>query len=273
MSSGPPGAPPPEDVLAAFGPTGTPAPLAGGRHGAWRVGDLVLKRLDVSREELAWQAEVLPALDGARELRVAPPARAADGALAVAGWTAWRYEPGSPPAPDRYPDVFAAGRALHRRLADLPRPAFLDRRDHAWARADRVAWGEAEDVGADLPHPRALLAARRPVTAAAQVVHGDLTDNVHLHPRLPPLVVDLTPYWRTPSYATAIVVADALVFRGAGPPLLARVAAEEDAEFPQLLLRALLFRAVTDHLLAPGTDCERWFGPVVRAALALADNR
>lgn len=270
MSRAPRGGPPPGGVLGAFGAAGGPVPLTGGQRTVWRAGDLVLKRLDVSLEELGWQEEVLTALDGAPDVRVAPPVRARDGALVVAGWTAWRFEPGTAPTPGRYPEVVAAGRVLHRHLAHLPRPALLDRRDHAWARADRIAWGEAP-AGATggLPHVAALLAARVPVEAGAQVVHGDLTDNVHLHPGLPPLVLDLTGYWRPPAYASAVVVADAVVFRGADLALVDRVGEEEGPHFPQLLLRALLFRALTDQLLAPGTEWARWFGPAVRRVLAL----
>ena len=260
--------PPPPDVLAAFGATASPEPLPGGQHRAWRSGDVVLKPLDVPEEELRWRAAVLAELDGAAGLRVAPPVPSVNGGLVVGGWTVWRYEPGAPPRADQYEDVIAAGRVLHDHLARHPRPAFLDGRDHPWAVADRVAWGEqdVDDDGGRLPHVRTLLEARQPVAQQAQLVHGDLTDNVHLHPELAPLVLDLTPYWRPPSYATAIVVADALVVRGARLHLLERVRADEDEDFPQLLVRALLFRAVADHLLAPDKDEEwpDWFGPVSR---------
>ncbi|GAA4285874.1 TIGR02569 family protein [Georgenia daeguensis] len=262
-------------MLDAFGLSGNLVPLDGGRATVWRAGAVVLKPLDMSVAELEWQARVLAAVDGARDVRVAPPVRSPEGRLVVEGWTAWRFEAGSPPTADRYREVMAAGRAFHRHLDGSPRPAFLDRRDHPWARADRVAWGE-ESTGdaARLPHVEALLGVRRPVDAPAQLVHADLTDNVHLHPTLPPLVLDFSPYWRPPSYATAIVVADAVVFRGAGLDLVEQVCADEGVGFPQMLVRALLFRAVADHLLAPGEDDAwvRWFTPAVRRVVALADG-
>lgn len=88
---------------------------------------LVLKPLDVSVEDLDWQAAVLAAVDGARDARVPPPIRSASGCLVVEGWTACWYEPGTPPAARR------TGRssrlvAFSRQLAGRPRPAFLDRR-------------------------------------------------------------------------------------------------------------------------------------------------
>lgn len=204
--------PPPGQVLDAFGVSAAPEPLSGGQRQVWRSGEVVLKPLDVSVEELRWRAHVLAALDGARGLRVAPPVRSLTGELVVDGWTAWRYEPGAAPRVGQYEDVIAAGRVLHHHLARFPRPPFLERRDHPWAVADRVAWDEqaVDDDGARLPHVRALLDVRRPFALPAQLVHGDLTDNVHLHPDLPPLVLDLTPYgdrrrtrrrwsWPTPS--------------------------------------------------------------------------
>lgn len=270
--------PPPPGVLDAFGASGKPAPLAGGRATAWRSGAVVLKPVDMSIEELEWQAGVLAAMDGcAGDVRVTPPLRSAEGRLVVEGWTAWRFEAGSPPTTHQYREVMAAGRAFHRHLEGYPRPTFLDRRDHPWARADRIAWGE-EGLDGDVwpPHVDVLRAIRQPVDGRGQVIHGDLTDNVHLHPDQPPLVLDFSPYWRPPSYATAIVVADAVVFRGAGLDLIDHAEAEEGADFPQMLVRALLFRAVADHLLAPddGEDgWARWFGPAICAVAELAGRR
>ncbi|MFH5821458.1 TIGR02569 family protein [Georgenia sp. AZ-5] len=259
-------------VLEAFGAPAEPVPLRGGKGTAWRAGGIVLKPLDMPAEALEWQAGVLADVDRADDVRVAPPLRARDGRLVVDGWTGWRFERGALAA-GRWLDVMAAGRAFHGHLRGHSRPEFLDRRDDPWAVADRVAWGEdAFHAGAGLPHVGALLAARRPVTAPPQLVHGDLTDNVHFAPGLPPVVLDFSPCWRPIAYASAVVVADAVVFRGAAPGLIWRAAAREGAEFPQLLVRALLFRAVGDQLLAPD-KVPTWvemFAPAVRAAVDLA---
>jgi uncharacterized protein (TIGR02569 family) len=263
---------PPTYVLRAFGATGKPAPLAGGSGTTWRAGGVVLKRLDMSAEALAWQAAVLREVDGAADVRVAPPVRSGDGRLVVGGWTAWRYEPGTS-AHGRWSEVVDAGRAFHRHLAAYPRPAFLERRGDAWARADRIAWGDAPAGNLTAQeHIAALLAACRPVDAEPQLVHGDLTDNVLLAPGLPPLVIDLSPYWRPPAFASAVVVADAVVFRGAGTDLIGRTVAAEGPALLQHLVRALLFRAVGDHLLAP-EKAPVWselFGPAIRTVLGLA---
>src|SRR4051812_34959514 len=106
---------PAQDVLETFDARGEPEPLAGGSGRAWRVGDLVLKPLDRSAEEIAWQAEHLVPVDddGFRLERPHPQI--------VDGWTAWtflegRHEPG------RWLDVIAVGERLHASLRELPPP-------------------------------------------------------------------------------------------------------------------------------------------------------
>ncbi len=156
------------------------------------------------------------------------------------------------------------------------RPAFLDRRTDAWAIADRVAWGEL-DAG-DIPvvkHLPALLAAVRPVAASSQLIHGDLTGNVLFADGLAPAIIDLSPYWRPPSFASAVVVADALVWEGADERLLR--AWTNGADFTQYLLRALIYRAVADRLARLDEplrqDDADPFLPVVELALrAAADS-
>lgn len=119
----------------------------------------------------------------------------------------------------------------------------------SWAIGDKAAWGElSAERWADLSPLDALIAALEPVAAPSQVIHGDLTGNVLFHDGLPPLVIDLSPYWRPPVFATAIIAADALVFQGAGADLVETLLEEEN--FAQCLLRALIYRMVTDTLAA-----------------------
>jgi uncharacterized protein (TIGR02569 family) len=239
-------------VLAAYGVTGTPVPLPGGQGTSWRCGDLVLKPVDGDPAGLEWAAGPL-AEARTSTVRWPTPVGTADGALVVDGWSATTVLPGEH-RPGRWADAIAAGEAFADAVAHLPRPAFLTARDDPWAVADRVAWGEVRVDGLDdVPHVRGLRAALAPVRAPAQLVHGDLTGNVLLHPTLPPAVIDLSVYWRPAAYGSAVVVADALVLWGPTTALLD--VPRPDAELPQLVLRALLFRVVTDHLLgvAAGT--------------------
>ena len=240
---------PPRAVLDAFRLGGRAEPLPGGQQTAWRVGNAVLKPLDIDPALLSWQAGLLARLDGRSDFRVSVPLQTVDGSWTAHGWTAWRYQPGSHVA-GRWHDVLEVGRRLHVALEAEPEPPSLRARTDVWAVADRVAWAElpASDH-AGTPHLRVLSAALRPVSVRRQLVHGDLTGNVLFSPGLPPLVIDLSLYWRPPAFAAAVVVADAVVFEGAGPEVLDSCGV--DTTFPQLLLRALVFRLVSAHLLRP----------------------
>ena len=132
----------------------------------------------------------------------------------------------------------------------FPVPDFIARRADPWAIGDRVAWGGLP-LGefAQVRHLPRLAAALRPVEASSQLIHGDLTGNVLFDDQLPPAVIDFSPYWRPAAFASAIVVADALVWEDADESILDAVAHIED--FGQLLLRALIYRAVTDRHRPP----------------------
>jgi uncharacterized protein (TIGR02569 family) len=235
-------------VVEAFAPGAQPRLLAGGRGTSWLAGDVVLKRLDLLREELEWQEEVLGGL-GCDGFRVAPPRRAEDGRLVVDGWSAWAYLEGRHEK-GRWADIIGVGERFHAALAGIERPGFLDLRTHPWSIGDRVAWGEIPiEEFAHVKHVSRMAAALRPLDAASQLVHGDLTGNVLFHELFPPAVIDFSPYWRPLHFGTAVVVGDALLWEGADEGLLARVAHVDD--FGQYLLRALVFRAVVDRLFRP----------------------
>ncbi len=257
---------PPADVLAAFGVSAEPEPLPGGRGTAWRCGELVLKPLDTSSEELEWQGALFDRLDP-DGFRV-PRLRAIS-----AGWCAWEHVAGEH-RERAWPEVIAVGERFHAAVAGEPRPSFLDRRTNHWAIGERVAWGElpAEDF-ADVKHVPRLVGALRPIDEAAnQLVHGDLTGNVLFADGLPPAVIDFSPYWRPKDFASAVVVGDALLWEGADAGLLKAVARVDD--FPQLLVRALIFRAVVDALFRKGEpqrpDSDDCFLAPVELACSLA---
>lgn len=229
-------------MLTAFGAEGPPELLPGGTGRSWRVGSLVIKPLDRSADEVAWQAAVLSSIEQAG-FRVARPLP-----YVADGWTASEYVPGEH-RPALWRDIIGVGERFHTTLADVPRPdAIVDSRADPWAVGDRVAWGEAA-----FPELDDVLAALKPIDAPSQLIHGDLTGNVLFHDELPPAIIDFAPYWRPTEFASAIVVADALNWEQA-PDELA------DVVDPQYLLRALVYRAVTTRLTGgagPITELDR----------------
>ena len=237
---------PPAAVLAAFSVAGSrPVLLSGGQGMSWLAGDVVFKPADSDLEELAWQAQIFAQIPSAG-FRLARPRRAADGSLCVDGWCAAEYVTGTHEA-RRWPEIIAAGERFHAALRGIPRPAFLDQRFSRWAISDRVAWGEIP--ASEFPYVRhlpELVSALRPVTAPSQLIHGDLTGNVLFDSPQPPAIIDFSPYWRPTAYASAIVIADALVWEGADRQVLDAVT--HICDFGQYLVRALIFRAVTDWI-------------------------
>jgi uncharacterized protein (TIGR02569 family) len=250
--------PPPEEVLRAFGAT-RGAPLAGGQGTSWKAGSLVLKPVGDSVRQLEW----LDSLPDTHSVRTARPVRAADGRLVVDGWSATPFLLGRH-SPRSWGRIAAAGRMLSRELAGVSRAEWMTGRDDPWAVADRIAWGEEPLPGIAPGWLQAAASRRAEIGAEVTLIHGDLTGNILFEPGLPPAVIDLSPYFRPVEYAIAIVVVDAVCFEGAPTATRSLV---RGADALQLVLRAILFRAVTDLLREGSARSERY-----RPALALLDQ-
>lgn len=232
--------PPPQGVLEAFAADGEPQLLDGGQGETWRVGAVVLKQAGLA-SEARWRASTLDALPDTDQVRITRPVRAVSGDWLYEGWEAWHHIAGRTD-PKRWDAAIQAGAAFHELLAEAPRPDFLDSRDNWWSRGDRTSWDL--NAIADAPILRQLTAAREPVSLVEQLVHGDLLGNVLYEPGLPPTIIDWAPYWRPTSWAAAVAVVDALCWHGADEELVGRWS--HLAEWPQMLLRALLYRMITD---------------------------
>ncbi|MEV4345265.1 TIGR02569 family protein [Actinoplanes sp. NPDC049596] len=214
------------------------------------AGDLVLK--PEGGDSAEWLAGALAEVACAG-FRLASPVGAGDGAWVVQGWTATRWVEGTEPdysSVATWEAILAAGRAFHRAVAHLGRPAFLDARRDWWALADRVAWGERPARF----RPEFAVVARRLAVALeplgpSQLVHADLTQNVLFAAGLAPAVIDISPYWRPPAYAEGVVVADALCWHGAPSSLGETVGVPASA-----VARALLFRMATTNERGPEVD-------------------
>ncbi|MBA3525147.1 MAG: aminoglycoside phosphotransferase [Geodermatophilaceae bacterium] len=248
----------PPHVLTTFGLMGHQRRLPGGMGTSVLIGDVVLKPAG-DDAEAQWLAELQQTIAPAG-IRVPRPIGTADGRRIVEGWTASPYLPGQHER-GRWAETIEAGRRLHEALARLPRPDFLDARDHRWAHADRVAWGEAD---VDLGHGSS--SRPDPLDLPRQLVHCDLAGNVLFHPSAPPAVLDLSLYWRPPAYADAIVVVDALLWYGAADDVLDLV---DHPDARQLLNRALTFRLACE--LHPDHQGDRTPPETWRRVAALID--
>lgn len=258
---------PPEHVIKTFG-LDEEEPVELGEHwsGGWRFGEVVLSQVP-DHARAAWSATVREDLyvDG---LRIARPVRSTDGRYVVSGWRADSYIAGSPEP--RHDEVVSLANRLHQETADLERPRFLQQQPgppytdvDVFVAADRAAWEDvplktARAAGMDQPTSpdgvtslemvKTLATLRRKVDIESQLVHGDLFGSVLFAGSAAPGITDITPYWRPASWAAAVVVVDALAWGGADDALIERW--EELPEWPQMLLRALLFRLAV-HALHP----------------------
>ncbi len=138
--------------------------------------------------------------------------------------------------------------------------------------ADRAAW-EAVPLrsarGAGAPEPsssdgksslelvKQLATLRKPVDSPDQLVHGDLFGTVLFSGSDAPGISDITPYWRPAPWAAGVAVVDALSWGDADDGLVGRW--DDLPEWPQMLLRALMFRLAV-HALHPRSTSEAFPG-------------
>ncbi|MGH3979223.1 MAG: TIGR02569 family protein [Pseudonocardiaceae bacterium] len=255
--------PPPEHVRAAFGVREAEPETLPERGLVWRCGDIVLQPV-AGTPGAAWVAQTLDTLQ-ADGVRLARPLRSTDGRWVVAGWAASRYLTGRPEP--RHDEVVVVSQRLHDATAELARPRFLADRTDLYAIADAAAWGEQQPALDPERGGRSftqLAGERRPLGLRPQLVHGDLFGNVLFAGTATPAVVGLVPYWRPAEWAAAVVVVDALAWGGADPGLLHRWSSLP--EWPQVLLRALLFR-IAVHAMHPHAGEESLAG--LRRAITL----
>jgi uncharacterized protein (TIGR02569 family) len=270
-------------VLAAFGVSGVrPVPLGAGWEGGWRCGEVVLTMV-ADHARAAWSAKVRETLfvDG---VRLARPVRSTDGRYVVAGWRADTFVVGTPEP--RHDEVVSAAVRLHEATAKLERPRFLTQPPVApWGdvdvfiAADRAAWEErplqswpsaarvspgSSDGQRSIDLINQLAVLRRPTKNPSQLVHGDLYGTVLFAGTAAPGITDITPYWRPASWAAGVVVVDALSWGDADDGLIERWSTLP--EWPQMLLRALIFRLAV-HALHPRSTSAAFPGLARTAAL------
>jgi uncharacterized protein (TIGR02569 family) len=233
---------PPPAVLRAFDCDGEPVRLAGGQGSSFRAGSVILKQAS-DTAEANWVAELFSGLEGSG-FRVPRPVRSSPGGWVVDGWAASAFVHGEHAGTNggRWRETIAACRAFHSALVGVPEPAFIRAADHAWAVADRLAWGEL-NIEPLQPYAEAIDRLSRllkPLEGEPQVIHGDFTANVLFADGEAPCVIDFSPYWRPAAFAQAVVIGDALSWAQADPSIIDLCA--DVPEFPQYLVRAVLRR-------------------------------
>ncbi|CAM3522669.1 hypothetical protein [Nocardioides zeicaulis] len=252
---------PPDHVLDLFAAEGVLEPLPGGQGTTWRAGDLALSPgHGPERDWLApVQARLAVRLDegSPRPLRLALPVPARDGNLTVDGWAATRFEPDTTPCDD-LPTLRAAAHLLHAHLATAvpERPAGLDAHHDRWSEAEQAAYDPrlALAAAAERTEPGLAALVARLVGALdgvepadlgrEQLVHRDLAGNVLLDASGIPFVIDFSPTWRSPLWAEAVCVLDAVLWLGAPPEALDEWTS---GRARQAVLRAALFRVLSDR--------------------------
>jgi len=257
---------PSDRVIKAFNVSEEMEPLSGGEGRCWRAGELVFKPCETP-EFWIWMAEHLSTVQ-AEGFRLPLPVCASDGRWVVDGWCAQRAVEGAHPQEGRWGDVLVTCDRFHEAVKHFPRPEFMTGRGtDPWSMGDRVAW---EEIEAPIPHERLtqLSEMRRPFSGRSQFIHGDFTENVLFAEGQPPAVIDISPYWRPVGFAHAIVVADAICWRNADPEVLLTHVAHID-QFPQLLIRALIYRMVTTIVVSQGERGLGGYDPGVNMAMQL----
>lgn len=209
---------------------------------AYRCSDVVFKPVD-NPAEASWIAATFEQLR-VTGIRVARPVRSSDGRWVVAGWSAQRFVSGR--VEPRYGEIIQTSLILHDALTEVPNPRYLRDRNDLYSWADRLAFGEQAGTQWDLGDGHGarlfdeLAAGRKPVELPPQIVHGDMFGNVLFAGSAPPAVIDITPYWRPAVWAAAVIAVDALSWGGGQTELLDEWG--HLPQWPQMLLRALLFR-------------------------------
>jgi hypothetical protein len=254
--------PPTQQTITAFGLSGIPLPLPGGRGLCNLVSNTVFKPSD-DPNDMQYVSDLATALllRSPTAYRLAQPLSILNqpgvNKFISNGWTASSFLPGKTEKGGDFEEILRVSRAFHADLVDLvsEKPAFIASRSNRWCDADQVTWGEKqleqvqgvdEDILAHLsPVLEKLVLAREPLPEAvkSQLIHTDLAENVLVHKDEPPAIIDLTLYWRPVRYAEAIIVTDGLTWHGKGRELIEFYGSDELGK--QMLVRALYWRCLT----------------------------
>lgn len=263
------------ELERSFAIDGQLARLPSGEGRTYRAADVIYRR-DPNLEENTFIGELYRSIEQ-HGFRVPLPLQSTPGTWTTPeGWTAWTFVSGQPATTADLAQVIPAIQAFHRALAHVERPAYLDRRDSPYDRADWLAWSDAPEIDelvSGLIAP--LMQRKRDVSGLrSQLIHGDLNEqNILVAPGLPPALIDMTPYWRPPEFALAVLAFWIGPYRGDADvlPLFAAIPA-----FDQMLIRmALRTIFVSQEFARLGAEIdsvEREYGPAVEIVCRWIDR-
>lgn len=188
-----------------------------------------------------WSANLRESLE-VEGVRIARPVQSTDGRYLIGGWKATAWVPGG--LARRVDETTMVALRLADALAEKDMPPQADSRTDEFARAERAAWQEMDEL-------------LGPVDAPWQAGHADVLSSTLYSGSAPPTVTDLVPFAapRPHGFSAALVIVDGLILGAVDEAILDRFA--HVPHIGQLTRRALAYRRHVSDLHPLATSSTR----------------
>ncbi len=251
-----------KSIARAFGSQVKPALLQTGQKTTYHSGKIILKPAD-DTQSTTWSAKIFNKLPNNKHVRFPRPIKSTDGKWIHDGYIACTFLEGKH-VKGKYHEKLDASIAFHQLLKNIKKPSFLGTPKSSWSTADLVAWDKIkfkydtefmELYKQIKPHLKSL-------NLPSQLIHGDLSGNFLVHPKLPPAIIDFSPAWAPNGFAEGIMLADAITWEHARPKDLEPFRKINHME--QFAWRGIL-RRITEQ-----AEHIKWFGKDKKEAITEA---